>query len=125
MKPDSAQFFLEDDLYIMDIGSISSDNRRYVLTKTVTRQYFIDELEENIYNHCEKDQSGFLSSRQVPAFDTYFYNLMEELRPLKGTMPKEDLTELGEAMIARLKELETDDEFFPAGEMEVIREIIS
>ena len=104
---------------------ISNDTRRYTITKTVTRQYFIDELEENIYNHSEKDRSGFLSGRQIPAFDSYFYNLMEELRPLKGAMPEEDLTELGEAMIARLKELETDDEFFPAGEIEVIREIIS
>ena len=109
----------------MDNNRISSDAKRYTITKTVTRQYFLDELEENIYNHSEEGRGSFISHKQTSAFDSYFYDLMEELRPLKGVMPKEDLKELGNTMIALLKALDTDDEFFPASEIEVIREIIS
>lgn len=102
---------------------MGSEEKKYIITKAVSKQYFLDELEKDICNF--DDGNYFMPSEWLPVFDEYFCDLVNELEAVSRIAQNEDAQEIGQAMIKRLEELDTDDPDFPSYEIDLINRAIS
>ena len=99
------------------------DEREYTITKKVSKKYFLEELEYNIYYHGDKH--GFLSYKAVSVFEEYFWRLLDELESAKDIMDPQEYSEICQAFIERLENIETDDDWFPENDIDLIQKMMA
>ena len=93
----------------------------YLVPIYITKQSLIDEFERllNIYG-----DRGFVSYKDTMKFDEAFYKVTNKLEVLAASEKRDDAIEAGKQMIRILRQIETDDDDFPACNIQLIREII-
>ena len=70
------------------------------------------------------DRGGFLSYKNVSAFDELFYKILDKLQVLDNALEREKAQECGRAIAKRLREVEHDDDWFPVGDIQMICRIV-
>ena len=99
------------------------DEREYTISKKVSKKYFLEELEADIYNHGDK--YGFISYKAVSSFEEYFWKLLDELEAVKESMDPQEFQEICQAYIDRLENIETDDDWFPTYDIELVQKLMA
>lgn len=89
----------------------------YLMPVRITKQSLIDELEVAINIHGDR---GFISYKDTLAFDEAFYKIIEKLEVFHNSDKKEDALAAGRKMVQILADTETDDDYFPRYNIEVI-----
>lgn len=93
----------------------------YLMPVRITKQSLIDELEVAINIHGD---GGFISYKDTLAFDEAFYKITDKLEVLSNSGKKEDALAAGRKMVQILAHTETDDDYFPRYNIEVICKIV-
>lgn len=89
----------------------------YLMPVHITKQSLIDELEVAINIHGDR---GFISYKATLAFDEAFYKIIDKLEVLYNSDKKEDALIAGRKMVQILAHTETDDDYFPRYNIELI-----
>ena len=89
----------------------------YLMPVRITEQSLVDELETAIRIH---GHGGFISYKATFAFDEVFYKIIEKLEVLIHSNKKEDALSAGRQMVQILAYTETDDDWFPRPNIELI-----
>jgi len=69
------------------------------------------------------DSGGFLSYKKVADFDEMFFPITDKLEILMKSSHRDEAIKTGQTMIELLEEIDTDDDFFPTYECDLIRQI--
>ena len=93
----------------------------YLVPVHITSQSLEDELVRTINIYSER---GFLSYKEVMKFDEAFYKITDKLEVLAHSEKHEDAVKAAKNMIDLLKEMETDDDTFPAFDIDLICGIV-
>ena len=93
----------------------------YLVPVYITRESLIEELERalNIYG-----DRGFISYKDTMKFDEAFYKVTNKLKVLANSEKRDDAIQAGKHMIRILLNVETDDDYFPIDEIQLICKII-
>lgn len=83
----------------------------------------MEELERNI--SMMEDGNNFIKYSDIMVFETLFYNIFEKLELMKNSEEyMEEAVRTAKAMIERVENLETDDDYFPCNLIEQLNELI-
>lgn len=93
----------------------------YLVPVYITKQSLIDEFEKVLSNYGD---SGFVSCKDIIKFDESFYKVINKLEVLAHSEKRADAIEAGKHLVRMLRQIETDDEYFPEYDIQLIREII-
>ena len=93
----------------------------YLVPVYITKESLIDELERalNIYG-----DRGFVSYKDTMKFDEALYKVTDKLEVLSHSEKRDDAIEAGKKMIHTLMQIETDDDYFPVYDIQLICKII-
>lgn len=94
----------------------------YLVPVKISKQGLMEELETALA--VTTDRGGFLSYKNVPAFDELFYKILDKLQVLDDALEREKAQEIGRAIAKRLREVEHDDDWFPVGDIQMIYQIV-
>ena len=94
----------------------------YLVPVKISKQGLMEELETALA--VTTDRGGFLSYKNVPAFDELFYKILDKLQVLDDALEREKAQEIGRAIAKRLREVEHDDDWFPVGDIQMICRIV-
>ena len=81
-------------------------------------------IREGGYQHNIYSDRGFISYKDTSKFDESFYKITHKLEILAHTKKRDDALEAGREMVRIIKEIETDDDYFPLYNIEEIRRIV-
>lgn len=94
----------------------------YLVPVKITEQGLMEELETALA--VTTDRGGFLSYKNVSAFDELFHKILDKLQVLDDALEREKAQECSRAIAKRLREVEHDDDWFPIGDIQMICEIV-
>lgn len=94
----------------------------YLVPVRITEQSLLEELETALA--VTTDRGGFLSYKNVSAFDELFYKIVDKLRVIDDALDREKAQTIGRAIAKRLREVEHDDDWFPVGNIQSICEVV-
>ena len=106
---------------IQDATTPVLEEDKYLIPVYITKDSLLGELEE-IINICS--DRGFLPYKAVSSFDEAFGGIAERLEVFARSEKRDDAIEAGKNMIRALIQVETDDNYFPAPEIQLICSII-
>ena len=107
---------------IQDESDSLLKENEYLEPVAVTAESLISELKVAITISC--DAGGFLSYNQVSEFDDMFFPITDKLEILMKSSHRDEAIQTGQSMIELLVEIDTDDDFFPVYECDLIKQII-
>ena len=89
----------------------------YLIPVYITKTSLIDELKTaiNIYS-----DNGFISYKETFKFDQVFFKIIDKLEILAHSEKRDNALEAGRDMVRIMKSIETDDDYFPLYETELI-----
>ena len=89
----------------------------YLVPVYITKTSLIDELKTaiNIYS-----DNGFISYKETFKFDEVFFKIIDKLEILAHSEKRNNALEAGRDMVRIMKSIETDDDYFPLYEIELI-----
>lgn len=93
----------------------------YLVPVYITKASLVDELNRAINIYSDR---GFISYKDTSKFDESFYKITHKLEILAHTKKRENALEAGREMVRIIKEIETDDDYFPLYNIEEIRRIV-
>ncbi len=94
----------------------------YLTPVKISEKELLDELEAALA--VTTDRVGFLSYKNVSAFDELFYKILDKLKVLDDALDRESSQNIGKAIARRLREVEHDDDWFPVGNIQMICGIV-
>lgn len=94
----------------------------YLTPVKITEQGLMGEL--NTALAVTTDRGGFLSYKNVSAFDELFFKILDKLKILDDALERVKAQQIGRAIAKRLREVEHDDDWFPEGNILMICEIV-
>ena len=106
---------------IHDVSEPILKEDEYLVPVRITKQSLIDELEAAINIYSDR---GFISYKDTLAFDDAFYKITDKLEVLVQSEKKNDAIAAGREMVRRMAHVETDDDYFPVYNIELICRII-
>lgn len=98
-----------------------SDNE-YLVPMKISKEILLQELETALA--VTTDRGGFLSYKNVSAFDEFFYKILDKLQVLDDALERQKAQEIGIAIARRLREVEHDDDWFPVGNIQSICAVV-
>lgn len=106
---------------IHDASDPLPGENEYLVPILITKETILNELQSyiNIYG-----KNGFISYKQVLGFDTAFNRITSKLNVLMQAGDREKAVEIGKAVIKVLENIETDDDWFPFSDIEVVCRIV-
>lgn len=102
-------------------SSLLSENE-YLVPIKISKELLLQELETALA--VTTDRGGFLSYKNVSAFDELFSNILDKLQILDDALERDKAQEIGRAIARRLREVEHDDDWFPIGDIQMICQIV-
>lgn len=89
----------------------------YLVPVYITKTSLIDELKTaiNIYS-----DNGFISYKETFKFDEVFFKIIDKLEILAHSEKRDEALEAGREMVRIMKSIETDDDYFPLYDIELI-----
>lgn len=93
----------------------------YLIPVHITKQSLINELDIAINIHGDR---GFISYKDTMTFDEAFYKITDKLDVLMHSEKREDAIAAGRKMVQMLANIDTDDDYFPVYNIELICKII-
>lgn len=94
----------------------------YLVPIKITEQDLMQELETALA--VTTDRGGFLSYKNVSAFDEFFYKILDKLQILDDSMEREKAQRIARVIAKRLREVEHDDDWFPYGNIQMMCQIV-
>lgn len=94
----------------------------YLVPVKISKELLLQELETALA--VTTDKGGFLSYKNVSAFDELFYKILDKLQTLDDALERDNAQEIGRAIAKRLREVEHDDDWFPIGDIQMICRIV-
>ena len=92
------------------------------LSYTVTeRASLVDELNRAINIYGDR---GFVSYKETFKFGEVFYKIIDKLEVLARSEKQNEALEAGRDMVRVLKDIETDDDYFPLYNIQLICKIV-
>ena len=93
----------------------------YLVPVYITKTSLIDELKTaiNIYGDI-----GFISYKETFRFDEVFFKIIDKLEILAHSEKRDEALEAGREMVRIMKSIETDDDYFPLYNIELICKIV-
>ena len=106
---------------IHDASDPLPGENEYLVPVLITRETILEELQSyiNIYGN-----KGFVSYKQVFGFDTAFRHIASKLEVLMQAGDRDKAVEIGKEVIKVFENIETDDDWFPYSDMDVVRCIV-
>ena len=93
----------------------------YLVPVYITKESLIDELESVFNTYGDR---GFVSYKDTMKFDEAFYKVTDKLKVLAHSEKRDDAINAGKQMIRMLLSVETDDDYFPVYDIQLICKII-
>lgn len=106
---------------IQDASNPILKEEEYLVPVYITKASLIDELSRAVNIHSD---SGFISYKDTAKFDETFYQIIQKLEILAHSRKRDDALDAGREMVRIIKEIETDDDYFPLYNIEAIRKIV-
>jgi len=94
----------------------------YLVPVKISKEILLQELETALA--VTTDRGGFLSYKNVSAFDEFFDKILDKLQILDDALERQKAQEIGIAIAKRLREVEHDDDWFPIGHIQSICGIV-
>ena len=107
---------------IRDGSSPLLGENEYFVPVKISKELLLQELETALA--VTTDRGGFLSYKNVSAFDELFYKILDKLQILDDALEGDKAQEIGRAIAKRLREVEHDDDWFPVGDIQMICRIV-
>ena len=107
---------------IRDGSSPLLGENEYLVPVKISKELLLQELETALA--VTTDRGGFLSYKNVSAFDELFYKILDKLQTLDDALERDKAQEIGRAIAKRLREVEHDDDWFPEGDIQMICRIV-
>lgn len=107
---------------IRDGSSPLLGENEYLVPVKISKELLLQELETALA--VTTDRGGFLSYKNVSAFDELFYKILDKLQTLDDALERDKAQEIGRAIAKRLREVEHDDDWFPIGDIQMICRIV-
>lgn len=89
----------------------------YLVPVYITKTSLIGELKTAINNYSDR---GFISYKDTLKFSEVFYKIIDKLEVLAHSEKRDKALEAGRDMVRIMKSIETDDDYFPIYEIELI-----
>lgn len=89
----------------------------YLVPVYITKTSLIGELKTAINNYSDR---GFISYKDTLKFSEVFYKIIDKLKVLAHSEKRDKALEAGRDMVRIMKSIETDDDYFPIYEIELI-----
>ena len=107
--------------HIQDASGPVLKEDEYLVPVHITRKSLIDELEAvlNIYG-----DRGFVSYKDMMEFEEAFYKITDKLEVLANSEKHDDALAAGRDMVRILSQIETDDDYFPIPDIELVCKIV-
>ena len=97
----------------------------FLLPVELTNEALLSELSHAIWSFSEDDGDvPFISYKNTSNLSEAVFGIIKKLEVMAHNYPPEMTIETGKAMIALLEAVETDDDFFPNYEIDMIGELI-
>ena len=93
----------------------------YLVPVYITKESLIDELERTLNIYGDR---GFVSYKDTMKFDEAFNKVADKLEVLAHSEKRDDAIQTGKQMIRILLNIETDDDYFPVNNIQLICKII-
>lgn len=90
----------------------------YLMPVKITKQSILEEL--NVAIAVNTDRNEFMCYKNVSSFDELFYKIVDKLEVIDRVAGRDKAQEMGKILAKRLKEVETDDDWFPYGDIQLI-----
>lgn len=107
---------------IRDESSPLLSENEYLVPVKVSKELLLQELETALV--VTTDRGGFLSYKNVSAFNQLYFKILDKLKILEDALERDKAQETGRAIAKRLREVEHDDDWFPEGNILMICEIV-
>ena len=93
----------------------------YLVPVYITKESLTDEFQSvlNIYG-----DGGFVSYKDTMIFDEAFYKVTDKLKVLANSEKRADAIEAGKRILRILTHIETDDDYFPIYDIELVCKIV-
>ena len=107
--------------HIQDASRPVLKEDEYLMPVYITRETLIDELEValNIYG-----DRGFVSYKDTMKFEEVFYKIADKLEVLSNSEKHDNAVAAGREMIRILTQVETDDDYFPIPDIQLVCKIV-
>lgn len=89
----------------------------YLVPVYITKTSLIDELNTAINIYSDR---GFISYKETFRFDEVFFKIIDKLEILAHSEKRDEALEAGREMVRIMKSIETDDDYFPLYDIELI-----
>ena len=93
----------------------------YLVPVKITKENIIAEFENALSLHCN---NGFLNNDRVSSFDELFSLIVGKLKIIYDSRDCDYAVSIAKELLKRLAEIETDDDFFPFHEMQMVCEAV-
>ena len=93
----------------------------YLVPVYITKTSLIDELNTAINIYSDR---GFVSYKEAFKFDEVFFKIIDKLEILAHSEKRDEALEAGREMVRIMKSIETDDDYFPLYNIELICKVV-